>query len=230
MKIVLTGGGSGGHITPILAVADELKELNPDVELIYIGQKGDRLGDIPRQHMSISKAYTVRAGKFRRYHGQGILQFFDISTLLKNIRDFLLLIIGTWQSLRLLKKLRPDVIYTPGGFVGVPVGVAARLRHVPFVTHDLDATPGLANRINAKWASVHVVSMPKQLYPYPQKKTEYLGVPVGAGFKHVSPEAKLAYRKEIGLDEFEKVLLVTGGGLGAKRINEAVIKLAPALL
>src|SRR5258708_23249870 len=87
MTIVLTGGGSGGHITPILAVASELKKREPDATLVYIGQTGGQILDIPTNHPAIDVVYTVRAGKFRRYHGEGLKQVFDVVTQAKNIRD-----------------------------------------------------------------------------------------------------------------------------------------------
>src|SRR5690348_16104054 len=83
--ITLVGGGSGGHITPLLAVAEELKQLRPGIDLIYIGQKGDKLIDIPQQHHAVSHTYSIRAGKFRRYHGEGLRQLLDFKTMLKNI-------------------------------------------------------------------------------------------------------------------------------------------------
>src|SRR5665213_2594114 len=165
--IVLTGGGSGGQITPILAIADELKQLQPEARLVYIGQTGDLLGDIPSQHPSIDEVFTVRAGKFRRYHGEGFKQLLDVVTMAKNIRDFFYVIIGFWQSRRLLKQLKPAVIFVKGGFVGVPVGLAAATRQIPFITHDSDPIPGLANRIIARWAVMHAVALPKDIYPYP---------------------------------------------------------------
>ena len=98
MKILVTGGGSGGHITPVLAVAHELKRLRPDVEITYVGQTGDVLGDVPEQNKSIDHVVTVRAGKFRRYHGAGLKQLLDVSTLYKNLRDAMWLLVGLWQS------------------------------------------------------------------------------------------------------------------------------------
>src|SRR5262245_53053185 len=97
-KIVVTGGGSGGHITPVLAVAHELKQLNHKVDITYIIQVDDVLGDIPRQDKNIDHVKTIRAGKFRRYHGQGLRQLLDVKTMLKNLRDLVWVLIGLWQS------------------------------------------------------------------------------------------------------------------------------------
>lgn len=227
---MLTGGGSGGHITPILAVADEIKELSPDTELFYVGQKGDKLGDVPKQHMSITAAYAIRAGKFRRYHGQGIWQLFDLLTLFKNVRDAFYVLIGIFQAYRLLGRLKPAVVFVKGGFVGLPVGIAARFRRIPYVTHDSDALPGLTNRLLAKHASRHAVAMPKEFYNYPPDKTVYLGVPIGAGYKPVDERMMLVFRREVGLGAYKQVLLVTGGGLGAQRINDAIIAMTDTLL
>src|SRR5579883_1409738 len=125
MTIILTGGGSGGHITPILAVAEAIKRGQPDIRLVYVGFIGDKLADIPKQSPYIDEVRQVRAGKFRRYHGQGWRQWFDIPTDLKNLRDAWFTLLGTWQSYRLLGKLKADAILMRGGFVGVPVGLAA---------------------------------------------------------------------------------------------------------
>jgi UDP-N-acetylglucosamine--N-acetylmuramyl-(pentapeptide) pyrophosphoryl-undecaprenol N-acetylglucosamine transferase len=229
MTIVVTGGGSGGHITPILAVASELKKLQPDVRIVYIGQRGDRLGDIPADNPSIDAAYAVRAGKFRRYHGEGLKQLLDLPTLYKNIRDGFYVLAGIWQSFWLLGRLHPEVIFVKGGFVGVPVGLAAAVRHIPFITHDSDAIPGLANRIIAHWAATHAVALPKEAYAYPAHKTVTVGVPVQGGFVPVSSALQAQYRRELGLDS-DKILFVTGGGNGAQRLNEAVAGVLPELL
>lgn len=226
----MTGGGSGGHITPILAVAAELKQLRPDTQIIYIGQRGDKLGDVPADDKNIDKVYSVWAGKFRRYHGEGLKQLLDILTFLKNVRDVLKVIAGIWQSYWLLGKLRPEVIFVKGGFVGVPVGLAAAARHIPFVTHDSDAIPGLANRIIARWAAIHAVALPKEVYTYPENKTVTVGVPVRADFVPVTADIKAQYRRELGLESFDKIVFVTGGGHGAQRLNEAVLATLPNLL
>ena len=227
----MTGGGSGGHITPLLAVAHELKKLNPDVKLVYIGQRGDSLSDIPEHSPDIDEVYTVQAGKFRRYHSESFIkQLFDIPTLLKNSRDFWRALVGLNQAKMLLKRIKPDVVFIKGGYVGVPVGLAAASQHIKFITHDSDAVPGLANRIIARWASVHAVALPKEIYNYPTEKTYMVGVPVTSNYRLVTDDLMKKYRQELNLDKYKQVVLVTGGGLGAKRLNEAMAVCIPALL
>ncbi len=226
----MTGGGSGGHITPILAVAHELKRLDAASELIYIGQKGDRLADIPAADGNIDYVYSVRAGKFRRYHGEGLRQWLDLPTLFFNVRDGFYVLAGLAQSYRLLKRLRPDVIFIKGGFVGVPVGLAAAKLGIPFVTHDSDAIPGLANRLIARWARLHAVALPADVYPYPAAKTVSVGIPLVGDFVAVTPALKRQYRQESKLPAAAKILFVIGGGLGAQRLNKAMIEIAPHLL
>jgi UDP-N-acetylglucosamine--N-acetylmuramyl-(pentapeptide) pyrophosphoryl-undecaprenol N-acetylglucosamine transferase len=229
MTIVLTGGGSGGHITPILAVADELKQIQSDINLAYIGQKGDKLAAIVAGNKAIDETYAVSAGKWRRYHGEGWRQLLDVTTIFKNIRDFFKVVAGLWQAYWLLGKIRPDVMFTPGGFVGVPVGIAARLRGVPVVTHDLDAHPGLANRINARWARAHAVGQPKELYQYPPESTYYVGVPVASDFQPLTPQLQKKAKQALGLKADDLLVFVTGGGLGAKRLNSAVVAIVREL-
>ncbi len=226
----MTGGGSGGHITPILAVAAELKKLQPTAKIVYIGQKGDSLSDIPAQNPAIDEVYAVQAGKFRRYHGEGLKQLLDIPTVAKNIRDAFRVVVGVFQSRRLLKRLQPDVIFVKGGFVGVPVGLAAARLHIPFITHDSDAIPGLANRIIGRWASMHAVALSEEIYPYPRNKTVTTGIPLRANFAAVTPELNNKYRQELGLPEAASLLFIIGGGLGAQRVNLAMAEAMPHLL
>lgn len=227
---MLTGGGSGGHITPILAVAHELKRAAPDVKLVYVGQKGDKLDSVLRSSPDIDEIRQVRAGKFRRYHGEGLRQLLDLPTLLKNVRDFFWVLIGIVQSYRLIGRYQPDGLFVRGGYVGVPVALAAALRRVPYVTHDSDAVPSLANRIIARWAAWHAVALPKELYRYPQNKTVCVGVPVAKDFQPVSEAQQTAFKQSLGYDPKDPLLLVTGGGHGAVRVNSAIVRLAPELL
>jgi UDP-N-acetylglucosamine:LPS N-acetylglucosamine transferase len=139
----MTGGGSGGHITPILAVAHELKTLQPSAQIIYIGQTGDALSDVPAAHPAVDKVYAVSAGKFRRYANEGWRQYLNLREQFLNVRDLFRMLHGIWQSYWLLRRLKPDVVFTRGGFVSVPVALGACLNRVPYITHDSDSLPAL---------------------------------------------------------------------------------------
>jgi len=138
--------------------------------------------------------------------------------------------VGFWQSLWLLGQLKPTIIFVKGGFVGVPVGLAAALRGIPYITHDSDALPGLANRLIAPWARIHAVALPKEVYQYPADKTVTVGVPIARHFQPFTAREIAEHRKQLGLTEAGKILLVTGGGLGAQRLNDAVSTCLPELL
>lgn len=226
----MTGGGSGGHITPILAVARELKQLQPDVRIVYIGQRGDKLSDIPAADPNIDEVHVVSAGKFRRYHGEGWRQLVDTPTQFKNVRDSFRVVAGIWQSYRLLHRIKPSIIFTRGGFVSVPVALAGKLNHIPYVTHDSDSLPSLANRIIARWATLHAVALPEEIYPYPRAKTTMVGIPLSHEYHLVTPAAQRAYKNELSLGADTQVVLVTGGGNGARQLNMAVVANAEYLL
>lgn len=214
-----------------MAVARELKQLDPQIRLVYIGQRGDGLADIPAADPNIDAVYSVRAGKFRRYHGLSIAyQLLKVPTQLRNLRDAVYILIGIWQSYWLLRKLKPEIVFIKGGFVGVPVGLAAAAHKIPFITHDSDAIPGLANRIVARWALLHAVGQPKEVYAYPQAKTVTVGVPIREEYRLVSPGEQARYKQELEVPRGAPVLLVTGGGNGAESINEAMVAASPELL
>lgn len=147
-----------------------------------------------------------------------------------NVRDVFLVAAGIIQSVWLLGRIRPKVVFVKGGFVGVPVGLAAAFWRVPYITHDSDAVAGLANRIIARWAKRHIVAMPPEQYTYPRKKIMQLGVPVQRVYSYVSTDDMRAAQKELGIAAGQRVILVTGGGLGAHILNEALVRIAPVLL
>jgi len=227
---LLVGGGSGGHITPVLAVASELKNIDPKITTIYVGQKGDHLNDVIKKDTSIDKNYTVMAGKYRRYNGGLLSQLLDVPTLLKNARDVIYLGIGLIQSSILIAKLRPDVVFSRGSFVAVPVSLAAKIFRVPYVTHDSDPVPSLSNRMLSKWAAYHLTALDEENYPYPRENTINTGIPLSNKFVQVDEKLKNKYRKELDIPEKSKVLLVTGGGLGAEEINQAMSEIEGHLL
>jgi len=213
-----------------LAIAAELKKQLTEVEIVYIGQRGDSLIDIPKQDPNIDTCYVISAGKFRRYHNEGWQQLIDLRTQYLNIRDVVRVISGFWQSWRLMKKIKPSIVFTRGGFVSVPVAMAAKLRRVPYITHDSDSTPSLANRIIARWATANAVALDPETYPYPIEKTFRVGVPIDRHYRHVSLKERQLYRKQLGLSGYHWVICVTGGGNGAKQLNEVIFNNAKYLL
>lgn len=226
----MTGGGSGGHITPILAVAHALKRIQPGLKIVYIGQKGDKLIDIPAADPAVDAVYAVPAGKFRRYHGEGFRQLLDVPTQVRNVRDGFRVLAGLWQSYWLLRKLKPSVIFTRGGFVSVPVALGGKLNGIPYITHDSDSVPSLANRIIARWASLHAVALPEEVYPYPRPKTKMVGIPLNADYQPVTPAIAKQLKHQVGIKPDAQLLLVTGGGNGAEGLNQAVAENTPYLL
>jgi UDP-N-acetylglucosamine--N-acetylmuramyl-(pentapeptide) pyrophosphoryl-undecaprenol N-acetylglucosamine transferase len=231
MKILLSGGGTGGHITPILAVARELKKLRPDCYIIYVGERGDKFAALSENNPDIDEIKTIHAGKFRRYYGESWLRrLIDIKTNLLNIRDFFYFLLGIFESRPLLGALKPDVVFLKGSFVGLPVGIAAHRKNIPIITHDSDAMPGMANRLVARWATWHATGMPPEFYTYPKEATKYVGVLVGASYQYVDANLQAEYKKQLKIPENSQVLVITGGSGGAGKINEAMSRLVPNLL
>src|SRR5579862_3662963 len=229
--IVLTGGGSGGHITPLLSLARELKSQAPDCQIVYIGYKGDQVDSFQQSGHDFDFTAFIKAGKFRRYHNAGFAGgIFGPKTMALNIRDFLRLPASVIASIKILRKFKPDVVFSKGGFVAVPVGIAARMLGVPVVTHDSDSVPGLANRIVGRWAKAHATGMPAEYYPYPRATVHYVGTPIDERIKKVTPKLQNEIKRKLKLPPDSKVLLVSGGGNGSRRLNELMLSIAPELL
>lgn len=231
---MLVGGGSGGHVTPLVAVAAELKRQQPGVQLQFWTDR--RFGDTARGIVGgaepASKVTTIFSGKIRRYHKVPLLkQLADVPTVVKNIADLLLVGVGMLQSTLLLVFWRPDVVFTKGGYVCLPVGCAARLLKIPLVIHDSDAHPGLTNRILSGWAVSIATGAPLHNYSYPPAKSQYVGIPIASGFKPYTEPQKRAAKAHFGLPDTKRPLVVvTGGGLGAQRINDGLVSIGRELL
>lgn len=173
----------------------------------------------------------ITAGKFRRYSGRSLIEnVTDIKTLSKNIKDIFRVVKGYKQAKRFLREFKPDVILIKGGFVGVPVGKAAKKLGLSYMTHDSDSTPGLANRLIAKGAKLHATGMPKELYGYDQENTLYTGVPVSSEFKKVDKQLKQSYRKRLGLEGCDKVIAVIGGSQGGMQLNNDFVAISGRLM
>jgi UDP-N-acetylglucosamine--N-acetylmuramyl-(pentapeptide) pyrophosphoryl-undecaprenol N-acetylglucosamine transferase len=227
----LTGGGSGGHITPLLSLARALKEKQLESSVVYIGHKGDKFDNMQQRFGDFDFVGFVNAGKFRRYNGESLLsQLLDFKTVALNIRDFFRFLGSIGKAWKILAKVHPDVVFSKGGFVAVPVGIAAKIRGIPIVTHDSDTIPGLANKIIGRWAMVRATGMPAEFYNFPKGKTVYTGIPIDGRIKRVDHSLQAKYKKEIGINPGNQVLLIVGGSLGARDINDKVLKIAQELL
>lgn len=232
-KILLVGGGSGGHVTPTVAVIRELKKLAPKAEVRVWCDRGfaPQARSIVGHFDPSIPVQTLIAGKLRRYHHFTKLQHFTVPWVFwPNVRDFFLVIIGVFQSIARLIMWRPDVVFTKGGFVCLPVGWAAWLLRIPLVIHDSDAHPGLTNRLLAPLATAIATGAPLEYYPYPVAKSSYVGIPVNAEFQPFSDTEQKSAKAELGFSPNRPLVVVTGGGLGAGRINDAVMFHLPALL
>ena len=222
----MSGGGTAGHITPLLAVARELQSTL--ATLHFIGQKGDSNAKLVEgQGIHI---HSIRAGKYRRYHDETIWQkITDIKTVLLNAKDATRVVIGFFQAIALLIRIKPDVIFCKGGYVVVPVGYAARLLRIPYITHDSDMVPGLANRLIAKGAVAHAV-VSSEISAYPQQKMVVTGIPVPDEYVQKRNISNAQAKISIGVPQDSILIFVYAGTQGAKRIDDAVRIVAPDLL
>lgn len=175
---------------------------------------------------------TIVSGKLRRYHHLTLLQqLLKIRTIVwPNLVDGVKVFIGMVQSIAKLIAWRPDVVFTKGGFVCLPIGFAAHVLHIPLVIHDSDAHPGLTNRILARWATGIGTGAPLKFYPYPPTISRYVGVPVMAEFVPFDDAKRAAIKESYGFDPKRPLIVVTGGGLGARRLNMAIADTLDELL
>jgi len=218
----------------VLAVLHTLKKHDDQLEVCFVTDSkfGVQAKDMMRSSGMDVQVKQIFAGKLRRYHSVSVWrQLADLPTLFKNIRDIFVTLIGFFQSWWLLMRFRPDVVFTKGGFVCVPLGLAAKVLGIPLVIHDSDAHPGLANRILSRWATTIATGSPIEHYPYPREKTHYVGIPVDPAFAEVSEAKQRELKAELGFHDLTKPLIVvTGGGLGARTINRAVVSIAPQIV
>ena len=210
-KIIMTGGGSAGHVTPNLALVPELKKL--DYEVQYIGTKdGIERGIIKKENI---KYHTISSGKLRRY--------FD----LKNFTDPFKVIKGVFQSITIMKKEKPNIVFSKGGFVSVPVVMAAHFCHVPVVAHESDITPGLANKIAAPYCDKVCVTFPESIKNIKGDKAILTGTPIR---QELFKGNKANGLHICGFKGDKAVILVIGGSLGSKVINDQVRGILKELL
>lgn len=233
MKILAVGGGSGGHVTPVVAVLKELKSRHPKVALqFWCDTKfASQASSIMRGFDASIPVHTIAAGKFRRYHHLNTMQhLLWPSLMLANLTDVFKVAGGFVQSVWKLLWWRPDVIFTKGGYVCLPVGMAAHVLRIPLVIHDSDAHPGLTNRVLSRWATAIGTGAPLEYYNYPADRSRYVGIPINEAFRPYSRKEQQAAKEEWGIDPSKPLLVVTGGGLGARRLNNVVAESLNKLL
>ena len=210
-KIVLTGGGTAGHVTPNIALMPELKKRGYDIS--YIGSyEGMEKGMIMETK---TPYYGIATGKLRRY--------FD----LKNFTDPFRIIKGYFEARSRLKKIHPDVVFSKGGFVAVPVVLAAKHYKIPVIIHESDMTPGLANKICIPSAAKICCNFPETLGYLPKEKACLTGSPIR---KELLQGDRLTGLKHAGLSANRPIILIIGGSLGSVTVNRSVRHILPRLL
>ena len=210
-KIILTGGGSAGHVTPNLALIPEL--LDEGWEVHYIGtEEGIEKTIVPADRVEY---HTISAGKLRRY--------LDI----KNITDPFKVIKGLFQAASVVRKVKPDVIFSKGGFVSVPVVIGGWLNRVPVIIHESDMTPGLANKIAIPFASKVCTNFPEAADNIPASKAVYTGTPIRKELFNGIAEKGYDI---CGFNSSKPVIMVMGGSLGSRNLNRFLREALPELL
>lgn len=198
---------------------------------MYVGERGGKFQHLTVDNPLFSQTHYIFAGKLRRYSGEAWWRrLIDIKTLLLNLRDVFYIAFGIVEALWLLGRLRPNVIFVKGGFVGLPVGIAAAIWRIPFVTHDSDSSPGLTNRVIGRWARVNATALPKKFYSYHADRIRQVGVPVAEQYQSVNSAQKTAFRKELDIPPSAQVVVVTGGSQGATSMNRLLAPQLRALL
>lgn len=210
-KIVMTGGGTAGHVTPNIALFDSLQK--DGYEIHYIGSyEGIEKGLIEDKKIPY---YGISSGKFRRYRSW------------KNLTDPFRVLHGFFQARRLLGRIRPNVVFSKGGFVSVPVVMAAKTRHIPVIIHESDLTPGLANKLAMPSATKVCCNFPETLPYLPKEKAVLTGSPIRQELLHGNKQAAKDF---CGFTGDLPILMVMGGSIGSVYINNAIRECIDTLL
>ncbi len=210
-RIILTGGGTAGHVTPNIALLPRLKELQYDIH--YIGSYNGIEKELIEQFGI--PYHGIATGKLRRYFS------------LQNFTDPFRVLKGMNEAKKLVKILKPDVIFSKGGFVSVPVVLSGKRCRVPVIIHESDMTPGLANKLSLSAATKVCCNFPETLELLPDGKALLTGSPIR---QELLTGDKFKAREFLGFTSDKPVILVVGGSLGAVAVNEAVRAVLPKLL
>ncbi len=212
-KIAFTGGGTVGHVSVNLSLIPTA--LSQGYEALYIGSKNGIEREMIESQLPEIKYYPISSGKLRRY----------IS--LENAKDVFKVLKGILDARKVLKKEKPDLLFSKGGFVSVPVVIAAKSLNIPTIIHESDLTPGLANKIALKFAKKIYTTFEETLNYLPKEKADFIGATIREDLKNGN--AHNGYQLT-GFNENKKVLLVMGGSLGSKILNSIIRENLDALL
>ncbi|RIN98920.1 undecaprenyldiphospho-muramoylpentapeptide beta-N-acetylglucosaminyltransferase [Mammaliicoccus sciuri] len=204
-KIAFTGGGTIGHVAVNLALIPEAQKR--DIETIYIGSKNGIEKEMITDSAKDTKYIPISSGKLRRY-----LSF-------ENLKDVFKVLKGVLDARKVLKKEKPDLVFSKGGFVSVPVIIAAKSLKIPSIVHESDVTPGLANKISMKFANKMYTTFEETLKYVPKEKSDYIGAIIREDLRDGSKEE--GYQLT-GFNDQLPVLLIMGGSLGSKALNKAI--------
>lgn len=215
MRVVVSGGGTGGHVYPALAVAAQL-QAQYRAEILFLGSDdGLETQLVPAAGLRLA---TVKAGKVRRYVSW------------QTVKGLMRIPLGMVQAVEVVRKFRPHVVFTSGGYVAVAAGVAAYLNRVPLLMHQQDVPPNLSNKQVAPLATRISVAFEDSLAYFPAHKTRALGNPVRQAILDIRRVGPMVARTQLGLEGEQPMLLVTGGSQGARHLNQVVCRALPDLL
>lgn len=214
IRIVLTGGGSGGHVAPLVAVSRQIMSKFPDADIRYIGSNGFTFDIFQQEQIPI---YIISSGKFRRYFS------------LANFLDIFKIFWGIVQALWYMYWYMPDVVFSKGGYGAVPVLIAAYLYRIPVIIHDSDSVPGLVNTWSGKFARKIGVAFEHAAQFFPAKKTAVVGNPIRAEL-FTNLQSSDAAKRVFDLNPEQPLLLILGGSQGSERINDFILDLLPVLI
>jgi len=215
MRVLVSGGGTGGHIYPALAVAAQLRQ-EYQAEILYLGSDDGLETELaPAAGFALA---TVKAGKLRRYVSW------------KTITGVVRVPVGMAQAVGIVRRYRPQLVFTTGGYVAVPAGLAARLNSVPLLLHQQDVPPNLSNKLIAPLATRISVAFADSLAYFPARKTLQVGNPVRQAILDMRQTTPQQARSTLGYAEQLPLLLVTGGSQGARHLNMVACRALPGLL
>jgi UDP-N-acetylglucosamine--N-acetylmuramyl-(pentapeptide) pyrophosphoryl-undecaprenol N-acetylglucosamine transferase len=220
MKIVLTGGGTGGHFYPLIAVANEIYKVADELKIIepslyYIGTDPYDTLSLEEQNITFIQAPS---GKVRKYFS------------IKNITDPFKVLFGTIKAVWILFTLYPDIILSKGGYVSVPTLIAARFLRIPVIVHESDARPGKANLLGAKFARWVAISYPGSAKYFPNTPKEKIALTGNPVRESITKPVKEGAHTYLNLRDDMPTIFIIGGSLGAKAINRAVLDALPKLI